>query len=107
MRAREAKAAIHFRNVTTRQGFDLIRAAKAEGLVVTCGISPAYLFLSDNAVSGFRTFARLSPPLRREADRPAAPQPSPDGPLHVLSSSSAQRGPADNRLPFAAAAPGL
>src|SRR3546814_2436 len=47
MLAREAKAAIHLRNVTTRQGFDLIRAAKAQGIVVTSGISPAYLFLSE------------------------------------------------------------
>src|SRR6185369_16440832 len=67
--ARVTGARLHVRLVTTAAGFDLIRAAKAEGLSVTCGVSPAYLFLNDVAVSDFRTFARLSPPLRSEADR--------------------------------------
>jgi dihydroorotase len=107
MLAREANAAIHFRNVTTAQGFDLVRTAKAEGLAVTCGISPAYLFLSDNAVSDFRTFARLSPPLRSEDDRKAALAAVADGTIDVISSSHDPRGPEDKRLPFADAAPGM
>lgn len=107
MLAREAQAAIHFRNVTTKAGFDLIRQAKAEGLAVTCGISPAYLFLSDNAVSDFRTFARLSPPLRSEQDRKAALAAIADGTIDVISSSHDPRGPEDKRLPFADAAPGM
>jgi len=107
MLAREANAAIHFRNVTTAQGFDLVRKAKAEGLAVTCGISPAYLFLSDNAVSDFRTFARLSPPLRSEDDRKAAIAAVADGTIDVISSSHDPRGPEDKRLPFADAAPGM
>jgi dihydroorotase len=72
MLARETGARLHFRLVTTAAGFALVRAAKAEGLPVTCGISPAYLFLSDMAMTDFRTFARLSPPLRSEDDRQAA-----------------------------------
>jgi dihydroorotase len=107
MLAREANAAIHFRNVTTAQGFDLVRKAKADGLAVTCGISPAYLFLSDNAVSDFRTFARLSPPLRSEDDRKAAIAAVADGTIDVISSSHDPRGPEDKRLPFADAAPGM
>ncbi|HKR18492.1 MAG TPA: dihydroorotase [Rhizorhapis sp.] len=107
MLAREADAAIHFRNVTTAQGFDLVRQAKAEGLKVTCGVSPAYLFLSDNAVSDFRTFARLSPPLRSEEDRKAAIAAVGDGTVDVISSSHDPRGPEDKRLPFADAAPGM
>ncbi|MBK5264986.1 MAG: dihydroorotase [Alphaproteobacteria bacterium] len=107
MLAREANAAIHFRNVTTLAGFDLVRRAKAEGLAVTCGISPAYLFLSDNAMSDFRTFARLSPPLRSEDDRKAALAAIADGTIDVISSSHDPRGPEDKRLPFADAAPGM
>lgn len=107
MLAREARAAIHFRNVTTVQGFELVRRAKAEGLAVTCGISPAYLFLSDNAVSDFRTFARLSPPLRSEDDRKAALAAVGDGTVDVISSSHDPRGPEDKRLPFADSAPGM
>ncbi len=104
---RETGAAIHFRLVTTRAGFDLVRAAKAEGLRVTCGISPAHLFLSDNAVSDYRTFARLSPPLRSEADRQAALAAVADGTVDVITSSHDPRGPEDKRLPFADAAPGV
>lgn len=105
--ARHTGAAIHFRLVTTKTGFDLIRAAKAEGLRVTCGISPAYLFLADNAVTDFRTFARLSPPLRSEDDRKASIAAVADGTVDVITSSHDPRGAEDKRLPFADAAPGM
>ena len=107
MLARETGAAIHFRLVTTKAGFDLIRAAKAEGLKVTCGISPAYLYLADNAVTDFRTFARLSPPLRSEDDRKASINAVADGTVDVITSSHDPRGPEDKRLPFADASPGM
>ena len=105
--ARHTGGAIHFRLVTTKAGFDLIRAAKAEGLRVTCGISPAYLFLADNAVTDFRTFARLSPPLRSEDDRKASIAAVADGTVDVITSSHDPRGAEDKRLPFADAAPGM
>lgn len=105
--AEDAGAAIHFRQVTTAQGFDLVRAAKARGLRVTCGITPAYLLLSDNAISDFRTFARLSPPLRDETDRQAALKALADGTIDILCSGHDPRGPEDKRLPFADAAPGM
>nr|WP_087575021.1 dihydroorotase [Sphingomonas sp. CDS-1] len=107
MLARATGAALHFRLVTTKAGFDLIRAAKAEGLKVTCGISPAYLFLADNAVTDFRTFARLSPPLRSEDDRKASIAAVADGTIDVITSSHDPRGPEDKRLPFADASPGM
>jgi dihydroorotase len=99
-------AAVHFRQVTTAAGFDLVRAGKARGLPVTCGITPAHLFLSDLATADFRTFAHLSPPLRSEADRQAALQAVADGTVDVLASGHDPRGPEDKRLPFADAAPG-
>ncbi len=107
MLAREADAAIHFRLVTTKAGFDLVRAAKGEGLKVTCGISPAYLFLNDQAATDFRTFARLSPPLRSEDDRQASLAAVADGTIDVITSSHDPRGPEDKRLPFADASPGM
>jgi dihydroorotase len=107
MLAREAGARLHLRFVTTRAGFDLIRAAKAEGLAVTCGISPSHLFLNDAAVSDFRTFARLSPPLRDERDRLACVEAVADGTVDVLCSGHDPRGPEDKRLPFADAEPGV
>jgi dihydroorotase len=104
--AQETGARIHIRQVTTRAGFDLIRTAKAKGLPVTCGITPVHLFLSDTAVSDFRTFAHLSPPLRSEADRQAAIEAVRDGTVDVIASGHDPRGPEDKRLPFADSAPG-
>mgnify|MGYP002780346575 CR=1 FL=1 len=105
--AEESGAHVHFRQVTTARGLDLIRAAKAKGLRVTCGITPAHLFLSDTALTGFRTFARLSPPLRSEDDRRACLAAIADGTIDVISSGHDPRGPEDKRLPFADAAPGM
>ena len=105
--AEEVGAPIHFRQVTTARGLDLIRAAKAKGLPVTCGITPAHLFLSDTAIGDFRTFARLSPPLRSEDDRHACLSAIADGTIDVLASGHDPRGPEDKRLPFAEAQPGM
>lgn len=105
--ARISGARIHFRQVTTAAGFDLVRAAKAEALAISCGITPAHLFLSDLALGGFRTFARLSPPLRSETDRLAAREAVADGTVDILASGHDPRGPEDKRLPFADAEPGM
>lgn len=102
-----AGAALHFRQVTTAAGLDLIRAAKAHGLRITAGVTPAHFMLSDNAVADFRTFARLSPPLRCEADRQAVLAALADGTIDVISSGHDPRGPEDKRLPFADAEPGM
>ncbi|MBJ7442300.1 MAG: amidohydrolase family protein [Sphingopyxis sp.] len=103
----ETGAPVHFRQVTTARGLDLIRAAKAKGLPVLCGITPAHLFLSDTAIGDFRTFARLSPPLRSEDDRQACLAAVADGTIDVLASGHDPRGPEDKRLPFAEALPGM
>lgn len=100
-------ARLHFRQVTTRTGFDLVRAAKARGANVTCGITPAHFMLSDLATAEFRTFARLSPPLRCEDDRQAALEAIGEGTVDVISSGHDPRGPEDKRLPFADAEPGM
>ncbi|MEQ1726040.1 MAG: amidohydrolase family protein [Sphingopyxis sp.] len=100
-------APLHFRQLTTAAAFDLIRAAKAKGLHVTCGITPAHLLLSDVALGEWRTFAHLSPPLRSEDDRQAALIALSDGTIDILCSGHDPRGPEDKRLPFADAAPGM
>jgi dihydroorotase len=107
MLAEESGAKIHFRQVTTAKGLDLIRDAKRRGLKVTCGITPAHLFLAENAVSDFRTFAKLSPPLRSEEDRQACLAAVADGTIDVIASGHNPRGPEDKRLPFNEALPGM
>jgi dihydroorotase len=102
-----AGARVHIRQVTTRVGLALVRQAKARGLAVTAGVTPAHLHLSDLAIGDFRSFARLSPPLRSEDDRQAVLAAIADGTVDVISSGHDPRGPEDKRLPFADAAPGM
>ena len=102
-----ANARIHFRQVTTRDGLEIVRAAKVRGAKVTCGITPAHFMLSDLATVDFRTFARLSPPLRSEDDRHAVREAIADGTIGVIASGHDPRGPEDKRLPFSDAEPGM
>jgi dihydroorotase len=102
-----AGARLHLRQVTTRAALDLVRSAKARGLAVTAGVTPAHFMLSDLALAEFRTFARLSPPLRSEDDRQAVIAGIGDGTIDVVSSGHDPRGPEDKNLPFADAAPGM
>ncbi|TVV71317.1 dihydroorotase [Sphingomonas solaris] len=107
MLAEETGARLHFRQLTTARAFDLVRAARAKGVRVTCGISPAHLMLSDIAIGGFRTFARLSPPLRDESDRLAAIAAVRDGTIDILCSAHDPQGPEAKRLPYTDAEPGM
>ena len=100
-------ARVHFRQVTTRSALDLVRAAKNRGVPATAGVTPAHFMLSDLALQDFRTFARLSPPLRSEDDRQAVIAAIADGTIDVIASGHDPRGPEDKRLPFADAAPGM
>ncbi|MGN6501055.1 MAG: dihydroorotase [Tsuneonella sp.] len=102
-----AGARLHLRQVTTRATLNLVRAAKERGLAVTAGVTPAHFMLSDLATGDFRTFARLSPPLRSEDDRRAVLEALTDGTIDVVASGHDPRGPEDKRLPFADAAPGM
>lgn len=102
-----AGARLHFRQVTTDAGLALVRAAKARGVSITAGVTPAHFMLSDIATADFRTFARLSPPLRSEADRKAVLCAIADGTIDVIASGHDPRGPEDKRLPFADAEPGM
>lgn len=105
--AEMAGARIHFRQVTTRAGLELVRHAKAGGQRVTAGVTPAHFMLSDLATVDFRTFARLSPPLRSEDDRQAVREAIADRTIDVISSGHDPRGPEDKRQPFADAEPGM
>ena len=105
--AEMAGARIHFRQVTTRKGLAMVRQAKTRGLPVSCGVTPAHFMLSDLATADFRTFARLSPPLRCEDDRQAVREAIADGTIDVIASGHDPRGPEDKRRPYADAQPGM
>lgn len=100
-------ARLHLRQVTTAAALELVRTAKRRGVNVTAGVTPAHFMLSDLATAEFRTFARLSPPLRSEADRQAVITAIADDTIDVVASGHDPRGPEDKRLPFADAEPGM
>jgi dihydroorotase len=100
-------AALHVRQVTTAEGLAALRSAQARGVDVTAGVTPAHLFLNDLSVSGFRSFARLSPPLRDERDRLATIEGVRDGSISILSSGHDPQSQDDKRQPFAEARAGM
>ena len=100
-------ARLHFRQITTRAACALVRSAKARGLAISAGVTPAHFMLSDTAIGDFRTFTKLSPPLRSESDRMAVREALADGTIDVICSGHDPRGPEDKRLPFADAEPGM
>ena len=97
---------LHFCHVSTAEAVAAIRAAKARGVAVTCDTAPPYFALNETAVSDYRTFAKLSPPLRAESDRQAVVAGLRDGTIDVIASDHAPQDQDAKRLPFAQAASG-
>ena len=104
--ARITKGHVHFAHVSTGAALDLIRSAKAEGLAVTCDTAPPYFDLNETAIGEYRTYAKLSPPLRDEADRHAVIAGLKDGTIDAIASDHQPRDADDKRLPFAQAEAG-
>jgi dihydroorotase len=98
--------AIHFAHISTAEALRLIRQAKVEGIAVTCDTAPPYFDLNENAIGDFRTYAKLSPPLRKEADRQAVAAALADGTIDAIASDHQPRDADDKRQPFAQATPG-
>lgn len=99
-------ARLHFGHVSTGEGLDLIRTAKARGLAITCDTAPPYFALNEEEIRDYRTFAKLSPPLRTEADRLAVCAALADGTIDAIASDHTPWDADDKRLPFAQATAG-
>ena len=97
---------LHFAHVSTAESIDAIRKAKARGLRVTCDTAPPYFTLNETAVGDYRTFAKLSPPLRGEADRLAVLNGIADGTIDAIASDHSPHDQDSKRLPFAQAESG-
>jgi len=95
---------LHFAHVSTAAAADAIRRAKKDGLAVTCDTAPPYFALNETAIGDYRTFAKLSPPLRAEDDRAAIVEALADGTIDLIASDHAPRHEDAKRLPFAQAA---
>jgi dihydroorotase len=100
-------ARLHFAHVSTEAAIAAIRQAKARGLPVTCDTAPHYFALNETAVGEYRTFAKVSPPLRSEWDRRAVVAGLKDGTIDAIASDHAPHDQESKRLPFASAASGI
>ena len=95
---------LHFAHLSTSDAVDVVRKAKARGLNITCDTAPPYFSLSEIAVGDYRTFAKLSPPLRADSDRLAVIEGLKDGTIDSIASDHAPHDEDSKRLPFAKAA---
>ena len=98
---------LHFAHISTGESVDLIRRAKARGLKVTCDTAPHYFALTETDVGDYRTYAKVSPPLRGEMDRRAVVEGLADGTIDAIASDHVPQDQDQKRLPFAQAAPGV
>ena len=100
-------AKLHIALVSSRQGLKAVRAAKDRGVNITCSVAPHYLLLNHNAMEGYRTFAKVSPPLRGEDDRLALIEGLEDGTVDTIVSDHDPYSEDVKRLPFSQAAAGV
>jgi len=80
---------IHLQHVSTEWGVEAIRQAKARGVHVTAEATPHHLTLTDDAVEGYATNAKMNPPLRSARDREAVQAGFADGTLDTLATDHA------------------
>jgi dihydroorotase len=102
-----AGARYHVAHVSTAGAIAAIRQAKAQGMPVTCDTAPPYFVLNETAIGDYRTFAKLSPPLRSERDRRAVIEGLCDGTIDAIASDHAPWDQDSKRLPFSSAAYGI
>jgi dihydroorotase len=96
----------HAAMISCADSVEIVRAAKARGLPVTCGVSINNLTLNENDIGDYRTFLKLAPPLRHEDDRQAVIEALADGTVDVIVSDHNPQDVEQKRLPFAEAADG-
>jgi dihydroorotase len=96
----------HAASVTCAESLDVLKRAKDAGLAVTASASINHLALNEIDVGAYRTFFKLSPPLRNEEDRRALLEALESGLIDVVMSDHNPQDVEVKRLPFAEAAPG-
>jgi dihydroorotase len=77
---------IHFTGISSAESVDLIRKAKAEGLAVTCSVTPYHLTLNDSVLETYNSVYKVTPPLRTENDRQALVNGLIDGTIDIITS---------------------
>jgi len=100
-------ARLHIAHVSTEGSVRLISEAKARGLLVTAETTPHYFSLTEEAVTGYDTNAKVHPPLRTDRDRDAIRQALADGTIDVIASDHAPHSSIEKDLEFDQAANGM
>jgi dihydroorotase len=96
----------HINQISSKQSLDVIKKNKNNGKQFSAGVSINNLALNENDIGDFKTFLKLSPPLRLEEDRLALVQGVKDGLIDVIVSDHLPEDEESKRLPFAQAATG-
>jgi dihydroorotase len=104
--ARETGARIHLTRLSTRDGIAMVRAAKAQGLAVSCDVATPHIHLSENDLVGFDSHFHLVPPLRSLRDRDAIREALRDGSIDALCSDHTPVDEDEKQVPFGESAPG-
>ena len=99
-------ATYHAAKISVPESVEAIRLAKARGVKVTSAVSINHLSLNENDIGEYRTFFKLSPPLRTEDDRVAMVEALARGDIDIIVSSHDPQDVDTKRLPFADAADG-
>ncbi len=100
-------SALHVAHVSTKGSVRIIRNAKARGVRVTCETAPHYFILTDEAVRGYNTNAKMNPPLRSEEDRQAIRQGLADGTIDAIATDHAPHHKDEKDLEFNLAMNGI
>ena len=87
--ARLTGARLHIQHLSTRRALELVRAAKREGVPVTCEVCPHHLTLTDEALRSFDALYKVAPPLRNQADADALLEGLRDGSVDALATDHA------------------
>ena len=89
MLAKKSGARIHITHLSTAGGVEMIRAAKKEGINITCDVTAHHLFFNDSVLGSFDTNFKVKPPIRSEADRAALVGGIKDGTIDAIISDHA------------------
>ncbi len=103
---RATRARVHVCRLSTARAVDLVRAAKSEGLPITCDVAVHHVHLCDRDIGYFDANCRLDPPLRTERDRDALSQGLAEGVIDCLCSDHTPVDDDSKHLPFGEAEPG-
>ena len=98
---------IHLQHCSTWLGVEMIRQAKARGVRVTAEASPHHLVLTEKAVEGYRTEAKMNPPLRTQQDVDAVREGLADGTLDTIATDHAPHHYDEKEAPFSDAPNGI